>query len=151
MRTLHAIGDRESIIGRIHALGSSDSRRWGKMTAHQAVCHLCDSYRAALGQKSVSPATGFVRRTIVKFIALHVPVRWPRGTPTRPEVEQGVGGTAPTDYEKDRAELLSVLDQFCSQSADRVILHPFFGSMSPADWLRWGYLHADHHLRQFGR
>ena len=29
--------------------------------------------------------------------------------------------------------------------------HPMFGPMSAADWMRWGYLHADHHLRQFGR
>jgi hypothetical protein len=29
--------------------------------------------------------------------------------------------------------------------------HPLFGPMSRAAWLRWGYLHLDHHLRQFGR
>ena len=29
--------------------------------------------------------------------------------------------------------------------------HPIFGAMSVKDWMRWGYLHADHHLRQFGR
>jgi hypothetical protein len=28
--------------------------------------------------------------------------------------------------------------------------HPIFGAMSAGDWLRWGYLHMDHHLRQFG-
>jgi hypothetical protein len=28
--------------------------------------------------------------------------------------------------------------------------HPVFGKMSEAAWLRWGYLHMDHHLRQFG-
>jgi hypothetical protein len=25
-----------------------------------------------------------------------------------------------------------------------------FGRMSQAAWLRWAYLHMDHHLRQFG-
>ena len=30
------------------------------------------------------------------------------------------------------------------------VRHPFFGAMSPNQWLRWGYLHTDHHLRQFG-
>jgi hypothetical protein len=29
--------------------------------------------------------------------------------------------------------------------------HPIFGRITRAEWLRWGYLHADHHLRQFGR
>jgi len=28
--------------------------------------------------------------------------------------------------------------------------HPILGGMSDAAWLRWGYLHMDHHLRQFG-
>jgi hypothetical protein len=28
--------------------------------------------------------------------------------------------------------------------------HSFFGRLSRTEWLRWGYLHMDHHLRQFG-
>ena len=28
--------------------------------------------------------------------------------------------------------------------------HPIFGRMSQRAWLRWAYLHMDHHLRQFG-
>ena len=28
--------------------------------------------------------------------------------------------------------------------------HPLFDEMSERDWMRWGYLHVDHHLRQFG-
>ena len=28
--------------------------------------------------------------------------------------------------------------------------HPVFGPMTRGAWLRWGYLHTDHHLRQFG-
>jgi hypothetical protein len=28
--------------------------------------------------------------------------------------------------------------------------HPVFGAMSDSAWRRWGYLHTDHHLRQFG-
>jgi hypothetical protein len=27
--------------------------------------------------------------------------------------------------------------------------HPIFGPMSRSAWLRWAYLHMDHHLRQF--
>lgn len=29
-------------------------------------------------------------------------------------------------------------------------VHPIFGRLSRAAWLRWAYLHMDHHLRQFG-
>ena len=151
MRTLESKSDCESILARVSALTSSDARLWGKMSAHQMVCHLCDSYKIALGEKSVSMATGFLQRTVIKFLALRAPMKWPHGTPTRPEVEQGVGGTAPVEFERDRGELLSLIDRFCSGAIDPEIQHPFFGPMTRQEWMRWGYLHADHHLRQFGR
>ncbi len=46
--------------------------------------------------------------------------------------------------------LLSIVRRFCDTAAFAEP-HPFFGAMSRQEWLRWGYLHADHHLRQFGR
>jgi len=121
------------------------------MSARQMVCHLCDSYLVALGEKQVSPATRFQQRTVIKWIALRAPMKWPKSTPTLPEVEQGVGGTAPVEFESDRAELIRVFERFCAEAGDISIVHPFFGRMSTWEWLRWGYLHADHHLRQFGR
>jgi hypothetical protein len=62
-----------------------------------------------------------------------------------------MGGTPPVEFERDRAMLIVVFDRFCHSSANLAPTHPFFGPMSRQDWLRWGYLHADHHLRQFGR
>jgi len=150
MRTLAAIVERESILQRIASLTQSDGRLWGKMSVHQMVCHLCDAYRLPLGEKSASPATGFLPRTAMKWIALQLPLKWPHGVATRPEMEQGVGGTPPADFERDRAELLSIVQRFCD-TAELSEPHPFFGPMTRQEWLRWGYLHADHHLRQFGR
>jgi DinB superfamily len=151
MRTLESTADRQSIEKRISALSPDDRRRWGKMSAHEMVCHLCDSYRLALGQKTASPATGFLQRTLVKWIALGAPMRWPKGVRTRPEMEQGVGGTAPRAFEEDRRKLLVLLDRFRGDSVDISIPHPIFGPLTRAEWLRWGYRHADHHLRQFGQ
>jgi Protein of unknown function (DUF1569) len=73
------------------------------------------------------------------------------GVPTRPEIEQGVGGTPPGEFEKDQAKLLGLVDRFCRGSPGAPVEHPFFGPMTSAEWMRWGYLHTDHHLRQFGR
>jgi len=151
VQTLESKADRASILARVSALTPSDARHWGKMSPHQMLCHLCDSYKVCLGEKSVSMATGFLQQTVIKYLALRLPMKWPKGSPTRPEVEQGAGGTPPVEFEKDRAELLSVIERFCADAFDRKIEHPFFGPMTRADWLRWGYLHADHHLRQFGR
>lgn len=151
MKSLESGVDREETLRRIGALTAADQRRWGRMTAHEMVCHLCDAYRLALGEKSASLATGFLRRTAMKWFALWVPLKWPKGVPTLSEMEQGRGGTPPVDFGRDRAELLSIVRRFCNPGPDPSIAHPFFGPMSRKEWMRWGYLHADHHLRQFGR
>jgi hypothetical protein len=151
MRSLDSIAERQTIEKRISALAASDQRVWGKMSAHQMVCHLCDSYRLALGEKSATPATGFIQRTAMKWIALRAPMKWPHGITTRPEVEQGVGGTPPVEFERDRNELITLFTRFCDESGNISVAHRFFGAMTAWEWRRWGYLHADHHLRQFGR
>ena len=87
----------------------------------------------------------------MKWFALNVPLQWPKGVKTRPEVEQGVGGTSPTDFSRDREELVQTMTRFCSPDpALGSHPHPIFGLMSTKEWMRWAYLHTDHHLRQFG-
>ncbi|HEY1338967.1 MAG TPA: DUF1569 domain-containing protein [Bryobacteraceae bacterium] len=141
----------QSIEKRIARLHPGVRAVWGRMSAHQMICHLSDSFRAGLGEKWVSPASGPAQRTLVKWFALYIPLPWPKGVPTRPEVDQLSGGTPPVDFEKDRAGLLAVLGRFCDpRQRFYGRSHPIFGPMDAAEWLRWGWLHADHHLRQFG-
>jgi hypothetical protein len=121
------------------------------MSAHQMICHLCDSCRMAMGEKPVSDATGRLQRTVVKWIALYLPVRWPPGIPTRPEVDQQVAGTRPVEFAADVAELEALLELVTTREKGfEWPVHPIFGRMSRGAWLRWAYLHTDHHLRQFG-
>jgi hypothetical protein len=143
--------DREEIRSHLAALSPQDSARWGLMSVHQMVCHLNDSYKLALGQKSAEPATHLIQRTLVKWVALRAPLRWPQGVPTRPEMEQGKGGSPPVDFAPDLASLLSTFARFCEGLPVPPVHHPTFWKMTKEDWMRWGYLHADHHLRQFGR
>ena len=151
MTTIGNSAGRQEIVGRIARLSSSDRAAWGKMSVHQMICHLTDSYRIALGERTASPATGLIQRTLIKWIALWAPIRWAKVYQTRPEVEQGNGGSLPKDFERDRAELLEAVKRFCENLPPEAPPHPVFGKMSAAEWWRWGYLHADHHLRQFGR
>jgi uncharacterized protein DUF1569 len=124
---------------------------WGRMSAHQMVCHLTDSFRLALGRKSARDASGLLQRTVVKWIALYLPVRWPTELVTVPEVDQEVGGTRPIQFAADLADLSELLDVFTNQELEGGSAHhPIFGKLSRNAWLRWGYLHTDHHLRQFG-
>jgi len=126
-------------------------RQWGQMSPHQMICHLSDSFLAVTGRKHVSMATSPWHRTVIKWIALYAPLRWPQGVPTRPEIDQEFGGTRPSDFADDVALLETLFAQFTDEiDSINGQAHPIFGSMSKSDWLRWAYLHMDHHLRQFG-
>jgi hypothetical protein len=121
------------------------------MSAHQMVCHLSDSFRMAIGRKPVSADSTTLRRTIVKWIVLYLPLPWPAGILTRPEIDQEIGGTRPGDFKRDIADLEALLVAVTTEERNFVWqTHPLFGRMSEAHWLRWAYLHVDHHLRQFG-
>ena len=99
MLTLSYPSVRQSIIDRVARVRQDGKPHWGRMSASQMLCHLSDSFRAALGEKRVSPDTGVLQRTVVKWLALYVPIPWPKGIPTRPEMDQGAGGTPPGDFE----------------------------------------------------
>jgi len=104
-----------------------------------------------MGEKPVADASSLSQRTVVKWMALYLPVRWPTGVlVTRPEIEQASGGTCPGDFGRDVADLVDAMERFSSAalSADWPP-HPIFGPMTRPAWMRWGYLHVDHHLRQF--
>lgn len=151
MKTLANREDRDEVMARLRRVSAASERRWGQMTVSQMLCHLADSYRVALGERKAGAVTGLLPRTLVKWIALHAPMHWPKGVPTMPEVKQGVGGTNPADFEADRADLIALVERFpANRQACEKTPHPLFGKMSYDDWMRWGYLHADHHLRQFG-
>jgi Protein of unknown function (DUF1569) len=120
------------------------------MSAHQMVCHLGDCFQVALGEMPVKPAGTLAYRTIVKWIALYAPLRWPPGVDTRPEIDQELGGTKPGEFAADVARVEALVGLMVPGASLDKQRHPIFGRMSTAAWLRWGYLHMDHHLRQFG-
>jgi Protein of unknown function (DUF1569) len=151
MKTVARHSDKAEILRRLRVVGSDSRAQWGRMSAHQMICHLSDSLRMATGQKPVRQTGGLLHRTFLKWIVLYVPLRWPPGILTTPEIDQEIGGTRPVDFAADVAELEALFERITTQSEgiDRRV-HPVFGRMSEAAWLRWAYLHMDHHLRQFG-
>lgn len=151
MKTLARAADKAEILGRLRHLRHDSVRRWGRMSAHQMVCHLCDSFRMVTGEKPVSSTGRLMQRTVVKWIALYAPLQWPPDIQTTPEVDQERGGTRPVEFAADLAQVEALVECITGDPAmcdGR--RHPYFGRMSRGAWLRWGYLHTDHHLRQFG-
>ena len=152
MKTLARERDKAEIVRRLRVVGPESARRWGRMTAHQMVCHLSDGYRLLTGERTTRLAPSPLPRPLMKCVALYVPVRWPRGIPTTPELDQCSGGTRPASFDADLAELRGLVDRIAVERRGHLagVLHPIFGQMSGRAWLRWAYLHTDHHLRQFG-
>ena len=152
MKTLARERDKAEVLRRLGALRRDSERRWGRMSAHQMVCHLSDGYRILTGARTTQLAATPLPRPMMKWIALYVPVRWRAGILTTPDLDQDIGGTTPMDFEADVAELAKLLAHIASVPQGRFAgrLHPMFGRMSDSAWRRWAYLHADHHLRQFG-
>jgi hypothetical protein len=126
-----------------------DRALWGRMTAAQMVRHLACAYEVALDERAVGPLKG-ISPVVMKFVALRTGLPWPKNMATTPELvvalEEMPEGSFAELAEGAVAKMGAVAGG--GRLADS---HPMFGRMSAADWMRWGYLHADHHLRQFGR
>ena len=150
MPTLAHADDAASTRARILNLAPSDTPLWGIMTVNQMICHVREAYVYALAETPVEFIPLPYPPAMVKQFALRLPRPWPQSTRTIPELELYAPGMTITTFEQDLDTLLASFDSFCALT-NHTRNHPLFGSMEHADWMRWCYLHADHHLRQFNR
>jgi hypothetical protein len=148
MNSLTEPGAVEQLIRRLDKLHQQRPRAWGKMTPHEMLCHLNDSFQGVLGDRPIAPVDTLLKRTAVKYIALHTKLAWPKGVPTTREVDSQRDGTRPVDFEADRARTIALMQRFVQPDA-RYCSHPAFGPLTRDEWMIWGWRHTDHHLRQF--
>jgi hypothetical protein len=141
--------DAEALIVRLQRLEPQTERRWGRLSAHEMLCHLADSFKGALGERPFVPAPSWFARAVIRRLALHTSLRWSKGFPTRPEFDPKRAGTKPESFEADRETTTIMIRRFAAPDACYGT-HPLFGVMTRDEWLTWGARHADHHLRQFG-
>jgi hypothetical protein len=150
MRSLTNPTEARLLVDRLRHVTPQSVRRWGRMTPQEMVCHLADAYRNSMGEIAASPVDTLLSRTVIKSFALWLPRPWPPGYPTRPEVDPQRDGRKPGDFLRDRDQVETDMYRFIDAvHRDTMARHPIFGAMSLREWLRWGWLHADHHLRQF--
>jgi hypothetical protein len=149
MKSLASVEVLAEIRGRLRSVRVDDRAHWGKMTAKRMVRHLICSNEIALGERTVEPREMPVP-VLMKWFALRSGLRWPKNIQTVPELKRAIAEHSDVE--------LNVLVRAVIESVEAVARgtryapsHPMFGPMTPEDWMRWGYLHADHHLRQFGR
>jgi hypothetical protein len=126
-----------------------DRALWGKMTATQMVWHLSLACEVPLGERTAEPVRVPMPK-VLKFMALRSGLQWGKNLTTPKELERALDEDCPAEFDELVAVAIKKLEKLaggarCAES------HPFFGPMTAGDWMRWGYLHTDHHLRQFGR
>jgi hypothetical protein len=137
-----------ALTTRLEQLTPTQQRVWGTMNPQQMAAHLADAAEAVLGRRSFStPARGPSR--VMKWAALYLPMPWPRGV--RSGADPASRSLQPETFATERSRAIAALAALAAAPAAGLAAHhPLFGPMARGDWLRWAYLHTDHHLRQFG-
>ena len=152
MNTIAHPEPRAQLLRRLEGLTPTTQRRWGTLSAAEMLCHLGDTCESVLGLRvAPGPPSSGKPRPVLKWLILYSPLPWPKGARTRPGVDPHRDGTKPGEFGRDRARVISGLEQLATAPADRLAANHFMvGPMTRDDWHRWAYKHVDHHLRQFG-
>jgi hypothetical protein len=149
MKSLASVEVMSEIRVRLKTIRVDDHARWGNMTAKQMVRHLRCAYEMALGDRTVNPVEGFAP-VLIKWVSLHSGMRWPKNIQTPPDLKRAILERSKTEFDALVHTTIEKMETL-ARGSRCAPTHPMFGPMSEKDWMRWGYLHADHHLRQFGR
>src|SRR5262245_53568458 len=147
MKSLRNPEQKQELLLRISRVQPTTERLWGKMSAHQMICHLADGYRLYMDEipSEPVPVPAFAK-ALIRTLALYMPVPWPRGKiPTLPSIDQVAGGgTSPAHFVDDARRLCDMLNRFAQLPESYRWRHPGLGPLSHSQLMRLGYLHADH-------
>lgn len=152
MQTVLNETNRNEIIKRIETIDGNEIRQWGKMTAHEMICHCGDQLRLSLGEIKSDYIGNFITSSIIKHLIL-MGMPAPKGkVETVKELKQGEGGTKPKSVAEDKKKLIELINRFNSSfPKDKYIIHPGFGKMSKKEIGKLIFIHTDYHLKQFGK
>jgi hypothetical protein len=147
-RTLFDPACRAAVIARLRRLSPDTPRRWGRMSAPQAVAHLTDQMYHCLGDRPCTPVRSVLRWPPLRYASIYL-IPWPKGRAKGPP---DAFVTRPADWGSDLENLIGLLERFAGRDpAGAWARHAILGRMSGSDWGFFCYKHFDHHLRQFGQ
>ena len=133
---------------RLRAVQPDSPAVWGKMDAAQMLAHCRTPLQLATGEVKLKRSLlgrllgGLVKGKVVG------PEPFKHDLPTDPRFRVA----DPRQFAEEHAAVLALVSKFSEAGLEGVTRepHPFFGSMSPAQWDTLMWKHLDHHLRQFG-
>ncbi len=136
------------IMNRMGLLKAESERKWGKMNAAQMMAHCSEAFKIPLTDKKfprmfISYLFGWLAK---KQVTSDKPYK--EGLPTAPDFVI----KDERNFETEKARLEKCITDFNTLGPDNTCKHPhpFFGSLTKAEWGNAMYKHMDHHLRQFG-
>jgi hypothetical protein len=136
----------DELYSRIDSLTKDHKPKFGKMNAHQMICHVTDQLRIALGTKTDVEHGGMDPDEVVRRSLAGEFVPTPKGMG---QVEGD--GTIPKDFENDREQLKSHLKSLIDWDEEEgLFAHPYLGKLDKKGWMRVTRFHLNHHLKQFG-
>ena len=154
MKSLADDQAKAALLERLDKLTENSEGRWGRMNANQMLCHLTDSFvLLQLDNMPASPPSAFkqLQQKIMTWFAIYSGFPAPRGIPTIAAVDQEKKGTLPIGFNEDKQKLITAMNQFSAKNRSyENCYHPIFGDLSPKDWQHFGYMHMNHHFKQFG-
>lgn len=138
---------RRAFVARLEQLAPDRPRRWGTMSAAEAVPHLGDQIRLSLGEIEAPVTPGPMTLAPVRRLIIYW-MPWPRGRVKAPPV---AFTTSPTDFETDVVRTRELIERLGAHdpSGDWP-KHPLFGPLTGRDWGVFTCRHLEHHLTQFG-
>jgi len=147
MKTLWQDSSRRELLERARRLTPAHRAQWGKLTVDRMLAHLVDSFGMGLGEIEVKarriPLLGHWPFNVL-FIRL---IGMPKHAPTAREIMT----RPPASINAELRALEAAMERFAAQHARKEWpSHPAFGKLSGRSWGELGYVHTDHHLRQFG-
>jgi hypothetical protein len=147
MKSIFDPTERAHLTRRLRTLRSETAPRWGRMTAHQMVCHLYDAVDSAEKPAPAAPGTGILSRFPVKQLVRDW-VPWPKG---RLQSPPDLLATQPADWSGDLDRLITAVERVAARGAAGVWpASEVFGELTGRQWGGLLRTHINHHLRQFG-
>lgn len=138
--------DLSALESRLARLTPNSTRKFGKMTPAQMICHLKDSLDIGTGAVPARAKKSFMANPIVRHLIIYY-LPWPKGkAETLPEFL----ATKPAAWDVDVQRLRDTLRAASARGPNaHWPPHPIFGDLSGKAYGTLIYKHFDHHLGQF--
>jgi hypothetical protein len=139
----------QDLVSRFRRLAPAQRCLWGTMNAQQMALHVGDASAAVLRQREFSAKPRSGPSTLRRVALLYVLPRMPRGI--KSGADPAAAEVDPGQFVTDVERAADLLQRLATAPPDALVdRHPILGPMTRAQWMRWAFMHTDHHLRQFG-